>query len=179
MGACGFGDTAAGRDAQDAFNTAVRDAQYENGHGGYSGTIAEKSSFTLITLPKGVTPKKFWGWINAVEQNGYGGDDLQYAQENADRLKGRRGADFAERRVAAAKRLTAIKTAARKAARAVAAIPAEHRIMVREAFNISDDKWGPALCVEITGKDAREFKTRHGMKGTRNRVFYFTGMASS
>lgn len=27
---------------EDAFNTAVRDAQYWNGHGGYTGTIAEK-----------------------------------------------------------------------------------------------------------------------------------------
>jgi hypothetical protein len=34
-------------DAKAAFNRAVDDAQHESGHGGYSGTIAEKSGFTI------------------------------------------------------------------------------------------------------------------------------------
>lgn len=33
---------------RDAFNQAVESARHENGHGGYSGTIAEKSSFIMI-----------------------------------------------------------------------------------------------------------------------------------
>ncbi len=36
-----------GTDAKAAFREAVEDAQHESGHGGYSGTIAEKSSFTI------------------------------------------------------------------------------------------------------------------------------------
>ena len=37
-----------GKSAQDAFNAAVEDANYEYGHGGYTGSIAEKDSFTTI-----------------------------------------------------------------------------------------------------------------------------------
>lgn len=36
----------------EAFRKAREHAQHENGHGGYSGTIAEKSSFTLIARVK-------------------------------------------------------------------------------------------------------------------------------
>ena len=41
MGACEFGTTSEGATAKEAFKRAVEDAQYEHGHGGYSGTIAE------------------------------------------------------------------------------------------------------------------------------------------
>ena len=50
MGACTFGCTARGENAREAFKNAREDAQYENGHGGCSGTIAEKDSFKLVTL---------------------------------------------------------------------------------------------------------------------------------
>ena len=49
MGACSFSCMAEGSDAKEAFGKAVEDAQYENGHGGYTGTIAEKGSFVMIT----------------------------------------------------------------------------------------------------------------------------------
>ena len=50
MGATTFACTAFGEDAATAFRNAREDAQYEHGHGGYSGTIAEKSSYKLVTL---------------------------------------------------------------------------------------------------------------------------------
>jgi len=53
MGAQEFCVTATGKTAQDAFNNAVTDAQWEYGHGGYTGTIAEKSSFVMVKLPEG------------------------------------------------------------------------------------------------------------------------------
>ena len=34
--------------AKDAFRIAVEEARYEHGAGGYTGTIAEKSEFTLM-----------------------------------------------------------------------------------------------------------------------------------
>jgi len=40
-----------GKDAREAFHKLVEDAQYESGHGGYTGTIAEKPSFSLFDLP--------------------------------------------------------------------------------------------------------------------------------
>jgi len=48
MGAQEFECIGHGNTAQEAFNNAVQDAQYEYGHGGYTGTIAEKSSFKQI-----------------------------------------------------------------------------------------------------------------------------------
>ncbi|MFQ3293043.1 MAG: hypothetical protein ACI9EZ_001740 [Halobacteriales archaeon] len=48
MGAHTFFTRANGEDAQSAFRTAVEDAKYHHGHGGYTGTIAEKTSFTKI-----------------------------------------------------------------------------------------------------------------------------------
>ena len=56
MGATEFFTTARGSSAREAFSDAVSDAQYENGHGGYTGTIAEKRSFTLIAVPEGQDP---------------------------------------------------------------------------------------------------------------------------
>jgi hypothetical protein len=45
-----------GRTAKQAFADAVSDAQHEYGHGGYTGTIAEKSGFTMVTPQVGETP---------------------------------------------------------------------------------------------------------------------------
>lgn len=51
MGANTFYTAARGKNASAAFAEAVRRAQYDHGHGGYSGTIVEKQEFTLIPLP--------------------------------------------------------------------------------------------------------------------------------
>jgi hypothetical protein len=56
MGATEFFTTAKGATASEAFKAAVKDAEYEHGHGGYSGTIAEKRSFTMIAVPKDQEP---------------------------------------------------------------------------------------------------------------------------
>ena len=53
MGASTFMVTATGATAQTAFNSARDEARLEHGRGGYTGTIAEKGSFVIITLPKG------------------------------------------------------------------------------------------------------------------------------
>jgi len=56
MGANPFIVGARGENAKAAFTSAVEQAAYEHGHGGYTGTIAEKHSFIEIELPKGVDP---------------------------------------------------------------------------------------------------------------------------
>ena len=48
MGAHTFFTRVNGDDAKSAFSDAVEDAQYHYGQGGYTGTIAEKTSFTRI-----------------------------------------------------------------------------------------------------------------------------------
>lgn len=49
MGAETFVVEATGKSAKEAFNKAVDDAQYNYGHAGYTGTIAEKNDFIMLT----------------------------------------------------------------------------------------------------------------------------------
>lgn len=56
MGANTFFHEASGKNAKDAFRNAVEEAQYDHGHSGYTGTIAEKESFVMISLPEGTDP---------------------------------------------------------------------------------------------------------------------------
>lgn len=48
MGATNFVTKAKGKTAEEAFRSAVEEARYEYGHGGYTGTIAEKHDFIMI-----------------------------------------------------------------------------------------------------------------------------------
>jgi len=47
------------RDAKDAFLEAKEEYAYEYGHGGYTGTIAEKNDFKRIEVPKGKDPYEY------------------------------------------------------------------------------------------------------------------------
>ena len=51
MGATSFFTRATGNSPTEAYNEAVREALYERGHGGYTGTIAEKSGYALFNIP--------------------------------------------------------------------------------------------------------------------------------
>jgi len=53
MGSSSFTAYASGATPEEAFKHAVRDAKYDSGHGGYTGTIAEKEGMGLleITVP--------------------------------------------------------------------------------------------------------------------------------
>ena len=59
MGAEQFIAMSSGKCPQEAFDRAVAEACYYSGHGGYTGTIAEKESFTLIDVPEGEEPQDF------------------------------------------------------------------------------------------------------------------------
>lgn len=72
MGAAQFRNWATGKTPQEAFSTAVNDARYESGHGGYSGTIAEKHSFHLFTPPPGVAALDFARWVIKSEPSSSG-----------------------------------------------------------------------------------------------------------
>lgn len=87
------------RNANEAFLEAVEEAQYEYGHGGYTGTIAEKQSFKMVDVPPRKDPLKFaseienedgfwqdkWGPAACVEVKG---SWLQ--NERGERYKGKR-----------------------------------------------------------------------------------------
>lgn len=59
MGAETFFQTGRGKTPKEAFAGARAQAAYEHGHGGYSGTLAEKTDFVLIDVPQGVDPKRY------------------------------------------------------------------------------------------------------------------------
>lgn len=59
MGAEEFIVVSKGKTAKEAFDNAVKKAQYDHGHAGYSGTIAEKSEFTVIPCPEGRKPSDY------------------------------------------------------------------------------------------------------------------------
>lgn len=60
MGSADFMKTASGKTAKEAFKNAVEQAQYDHGHSGYTGTIAEKDSFVMIPYKPGdVSPHDF------------------------------------------------------------------------------------------------------------------------
>lgn len=59
MGACDFFTISDGATAKEAFCRAVEEAQYEYGHGGYTGTIAEKTSFKMVSVPAGEDPIEY------------------------------------------------------------------------------------------------------------------------
>jgi hypothetical protein len=59
MGAESFYTEAKGKTAKDAFRVAVEEAAYYHGHGGYTGTIAEKSSFEEIRVPDDKDPEDY------------------------------------------------------------------------------------------------------------------------
>jgi hypothetical protein len=68
MGAMDFRHVAAGQTAGEAFDRAVREARYEHGHGGYTGTIAEKSSYLLFNTPPLITEDEFWRLVDGAIQ---------------------------------------------------------------------------------------------------------------
>lgn len=59
MGSSTFSIIETGKTARDAFKTAVKQAQYDHGHAGYTGTIAEKTDFIMLTVPAGETWQKY------------------------------------------------------------------------------------------------------------------------
>lgn len=59
MGGETFYTRSKGKTARDAFNAAKSEAQHECGHGGYTGTIAEKPDFEMIEIPAGSDALQF------------------------------------------------------------------------------------------------------------------------
>lgn len=59
MGAESFWSRAHGETASKAFSAAVEQAAWEHGHGGYTGTIAEKDSFKIVKPPEGMSPSEY------------------------------------------------------------------------------------------------------------------------
>jgi hypothetical protein len=138
MGADQFQVIALGRTAHIAFSKAVNQAQYDFGHAGYTGTIAEKDGYV------------FAGPVSS---------------RHVDRLEGYFG--------------RVLYGIVDKHGPAQGRIPESMRDVITTHAETYDDKWGPAVCLEITGVRAKEIKERQGRKGTMDKVYIFLGTASS
>ena len=148
MGATTFQTKATGKDANEAFHNAVEEAYYWNGHGGYSGTIAEKSGYDLWAIPIHLLPK--------VEPNDFGqvpdilvrltnacewyGDNLYVwtgsREEKVDPFTNWKGSDYAFQNLAHDDALILVK-----------AMGAEKFWSMCQTYN---DKWGSAVAVKLS-----------------------------
>jgi len=63
MGAEEFEHAARGKTMSDAFDSAVREAQYNYGHSGYTGTIAEKDGYIDFGELSTLTVGELLDWI--------------------------------------------------------------------------------------------------------------------
>lgn len=165
MGAYDFRTMSLGKTAADAFRSATEQARWTDGHGGYTGTIAEKHDYGEVRLPPGLRYERLMRLVDQAQTLDY---DIRDAQD-ATRYGTKR------QRLAAARRLERLRA---KRTKLFAGKPQTERA-VEQILAAYADKWGPAACVEVTGKAARDYKARQGRAGTRDRVFVFIGSASS
>lgn len=177
MGGCDFTAIGFGKTAEDAFSQAREDAAWERGHGGYTGTIAEKGEFVQFDLKPRTNPydvdRKLWDARQAFhyEQDPDGPYSHKPSAAERNALKWMRERVLCRTirrdRYARMGRSVWIDTGYR-----APSDPVEH------LFATYGDKWGPAVCLEVTGKRAADLKAQHGRKGTHAKVFFFFGIAS-
>lgn len=121
MGACDFTCRGFGKNARRAFNSAVQEAQHWHGHGGYTGTIAEKGECVEYAVPEDMSASDFVDLVKAVtwDSSGLLGVGLWSFYEEGDHAIGKLWNSLND----------------------------HQRISVIHAFKGTDDKWGPAGCV--------------------------------
>lgn len=163
MGANNFSIVAVGKDAREAFDKAVKQAQYEYGHSGYTGTIAEKNEFVMITDTTQDVRVKLKR-------------EVEKARTEARRLKANK-AD--KREIMEVEWDLEHKMQAKKHFKASEGAAAIARALDEIYDPRCMDKWGPCGCIELKGKAAREYKERHGLKGKQVKIYMFFGLASS
>jgi len=158
MGATTFRTIATGRTAEDAYNRACEQAEFEYGHDPYNGTISTTSGFVSIPKPPRCRATKLASWVFAAQDAHQYDRDIEYFSSNENDLTPWERRELKEAR-------SNVKAAWKK-------VPEQHReLAVRFCTKI--DKFGPAGCIEVTGKEAKSVQRRRGEK-----VFLFFGWAA-
>jgi len=158
MGASDFRTVATGKDVADAYRNAVESATYEHGHDPYNGTISTTHGYAVVPAVKGLTYDQQIDLIWKVEA--YGVPERPAIRRSFTSEWDRREHKENRKTYQRWERMT----------------PIERQAIQRAAASI--EKWGPALCIEVTGKAAVDLKKARGRAGTRDRVFAFFGLAA-
>lgn len=129
MGATTFMIASKGKTAAAAFDAAVERAKWEHGHGGYTGTIAEKHSFVAIKD----TLDQVLAKMRAATPEPYYGETPEQARKRLDEVV----AKLVQRRDGPPK-----------------PSPAKLAAILADALIDMDDprvrdKWGPAGCIAV------------------------------
>jgi len=74
MGASEYMNWGKGKTADIAFKKVTENARHNHGHGGYSGTIAEKRSMVEFPRPKGMRAKTIVDAVHAISRIGFDDD---------------------------------------------------------------------------------------------------------
>ena len=98
MGAETFYEITKEKDCSTAFSDLREQACYEHGHGGYTGTIAEKDGYTMSNKPNDIDADT---WIDMIHNF-----DFQDKEQ-------------------------------------------KHYKILKKDYQIYDDKWGDALCIQL------------------------------
>lgn len=70
MGARAFLVVVDEKDLLTAFRAAVAEAQWYHGHGGYTGTIAEKDRVQVVQPPRSMTDEEKKAWATQLLEDG-------------------------------------------------------------------------------------------------------------
>lgn len=178
MGASTFITTAKGKTAQEAFRAAREEALHEDGHGGYSGTIAEKSCFVMIADDGRALRARL---ARAIEILREAGRAIRSGERvSADCVDLRRRADiafeidgWAFERGSKAQRLKLLRDESRRLNELKARCKARMApidiadLLVTLGDSRVEEKFGPAGCIDLAPKRKRD------------KQFLFFGWASS
>jgi len=173
MGAEDFSIGALGKTAEDAFSRAIEDARYEHGHGGYTGTIAEKAGdgFVMFAIKARTNPLDVVGKLrDAQDAFAYEQDpDSEWTRKPT--AKQRNALAWLRDRVS----VVPVKRNPDPYSYGYKPRPSDAAITLIECTN---SKYGACACIEVTGQRAAKIKEQRGRKGTHDKVFLFFGMAS-
>lgn len=154
-----------GRTPDEAFREAHDEAAWECGHGGYTGTLAEKDSYIYFgRLPARMTPERFEQLASDYDQfrqHGFWEESIYKKNEHNWTVFDRRIKHRTDPRP------KSLRT------------PEFASMLIRWFLVADGDKWGPAAAVRLNGKDEREHKALHGHKHTRAKAYFFAGYCSS
>jgi len=157
MGATGYSTVAAGKTITDAYRRACDEANAYSGHQeGYSGDIQTSNGFTEFVLPKGLTIAKLYKLAQAIEDHQY-----KLNRWEDDQRWG-----------------TAAQKKRKRPTEPAMLANSPHKYFAQRYYDAVDDKWGAAAAIELTGKAAKDWKAANGFKGTRAKVFTFSGTAA-